>query len=148
MRENATTVVRMVAGRDVSYDVIHPARSVFDLREDALAARLGGRDTLIVVDERVHALWGDSIRRYADRCLRLAGVLLVEGTEQAKSWAQVEQICATAVDARLSRDGAIVGIGGGSALDLAGLAASLFRRGVTYIRVPTTLVGMVDVGVG
>src|SRR5260221_6674548 len=148
MREDAPTVVRMVAGRDVTYDVVHPARSVFDPREDALAARLGEREALLVVDERFHALWGDSIRRYADRRLRLAGALLVEGTEQAKSWAQVERICAAAVDARLSRDGAIVGIGGGSALDMAGLAASLFRRGVTYIRVPTTLVGMVDVGVG
>lgn len=33
-------------------------------------------------------------------------------------------------------------------LDIAGLAASVFRRGVDYIRVPTTLVGLADVAVG
>ncbi|MFC0710939.1 sedoheptulose 7-phosphate cyclase [Azorhizophilus paspali] len=38
-------------------------------------------------------------------------------------------------------------IGGGVALDVVGFAASLYRCGVPYIRVPTTLLSMVDVGV-
>lgn len=40
-----------------------------------------------------------------------------------------------------------IAIGGGVMLDVVGLAASLFRRGIPYVRVPTTLLGMVDVGV-
>ncbi|MGL6236147.1 MAG: sedoheptulose 7-phosphate cyclase [Segniliparus sp.] len=38
-------------------------------------------------------------------------------------------------------------VGGGVTLDVVGLATSLYRRGVPYIRVPTTLLSMVDVGV-
>jgi len=38
-------------------------------------------------------------------------------------------------------------LGGGVSLDIVGLAASLYRRGVPFIRVPTTLLAMVDVGV-
>lgn len=33
-------------------------------------------------------------------------------------------------------------------MDVVGLAANLFRRGVPYVRVPTTLIGLVDAGVG
>lgn len=148
MMQADASAVRVGAARDVSYEVVHTTRGVFNLQENTLAARAGGRDVLIVVDHRVHQLYGDDIRRYGARRLRLAGIALVDGTEDAKSWAQVERVCAAALERRLPRDGVIVGVGGGSALDIAGLAAAVFRRGVAYVRIPTTLVGMVDVCVG
>jgi len=141
-------VLHLRSVREVSYEVVHPARGVFDIDEDTLASVLGARDALLVVDRTVDALFGTAIRRYAEAKLHALGVVLVDGTEGAKCWGQVEQICTAAVRRGLSRDGAIVGIGGGSTLDVAGLAASIFRRGVQYLRVPTTLVGMVDVCVG
>jgi len=42
----------------------------------------------------------------------------------------------------------IIAIGGGVLLDIVGMAASLYRRGVPYIRIPTTLLSLVDAGVG
>jgi 3-dehydroquinate synthase len=39
-------------------------------------------------------------------------------------------------------------VGGGVVLDVSGFAASIFRRGVGYLRIPTTLVGQIDVSVG
>jgi 3-dehydroquinate synthase len=48
----------------------------------------------------------------------------------------------------LPRDGVIIAVGGGVALDIAGFAAAIFRRGIGYIRVPTSLIGLIDVGVG
>ena len=38
-------------------------------------------------------------------------------------------------------------IGGGVVCDLVGFACSIYRRGIPYIRIPTTLLGMVDVSV-
>ncbi|WP_083884306.1 hypothetical protein [Nocardia higoensis] len=69
--------------------------------------------------------------------------------ESVKEWASVE----TVVDAMNAfgidrRREPVVAIGGGVLLDVVGLAASLYRRGTPYIRVPTTLVGLVDAGVG
>jgi len=40
-----------------------------------------------------------------------------------------------------------IAVGGGVLLDIVGLAASLYRRGIPYVRVPTTLVAQVDVSV-
>merc|ERR1712070_1161664 len=42
----------------------------------------------------------------------------------------------------------VIAIGGGVALDIVGLAASLFRRRTPYIRVPTTTLAYVDAAVG
>jgi 3-dehydroquinate synthase len=48
----------------------------------------------------------------------------------------------------LARQSVVLIIGGGSLLDVAGLAASLVHRGLRVIRMPTTVVGQNDVGVG
>lgn len=42
----------------------------------------------------------------------------------------------------------IIGIGGGVLLDIVGLASSLYRRSTPYVRVPTSLIGLIDAGVG
>jgi shikimate kinase / 3-dehydroquinate synthase len=49
---------------------------------------------------------------------------------------------------RISRDGTIVGYGGGTTTDLAGFVAATYMRGVPWLSVPTTLVGQVDAGIG
>lgn len=48
----------------------------------------------------------------------------------------------------LDRGGTIVGYGGGSTTDVAGLAAATYMRGVRWIAVPTTLLGQVDAAIG
>ncbi|WP_309570037.1 3-dehydroquinate synthase [Deinococcus sp.] len=48
----------------------------------------------------------------------------------------------------LPRDGAVVGLGGGAATDLAGFVAASYLRGVAFYTLPTTLLGMVDAAVG
>lgn len=48
----------------------------------------------------------------------------------------------------LRRSEPVIAIGGGVLLDIVGMAAGLYRRGIPYIRVPTTLVGLVDASVG
>ena len=39
-------------------------------------------------------------------------------------------------------------VGGGVLLDVVGFAASIYRRGTPYLRVPTTLVAIIDAGIG
>jgi shikimate kinase / 3-dehydroquinate synthase len=48
----------------------------------------------------------------------------------------------------ISRDGTIVGYGGGTTTDLAGFVAATYMRGVRWVSAPTTLVGQVDAGIG
>lgn len=47
-----------------------------------------------------------------------------------------------------TRTDAIVGVGGGSTTDLAGFVAATWLRGVSFVTIPTTVLGMVDAAVG
>lgn len=50
--------------------------------------------------------------------------------------------------ADFTRTDAVIGFGGGSTTDLAGFVAATWLRGVKFVQIPTTLLGMVDAAVG
>jgi 3-dehydroquinate synthetase len=138
----------LITERRVSYEVKNVSRSIFDLDDPTLAALLDGRETLAVVDRTISERYDAALSTYAARHLNLVGELVIDATEVSKSWTLVEQVCELAIRRGLGREGVIMAVGGGITLDIAGMAASIFRRGIRYVRVPTTLVGMIDAGVG
>lgn len=74
---------------------------------------------------------------------------LVPGSEVAKNNFQwVFNVIRTAMEHRICRHSFVVVIGGGAALDMVGLGAALFHRGLRLIRVPTTVLAQNDAGVG
>lgn len=72
----------------------------------------------------------------------------VSATEENKSLQSVERICEFFQNYGLKRDGLVIAIGGGIIQDLVTLAASIYMRGVRWMYVPTTLLGMVDSCIG
>ncbi|TDC79339.1 3-dehydroquinate synthase [Streptomyces hainanensis] len=72
----------------------------------------------------------------------------VPNAEEAKT-AEVAAYCWTALgQTGFTRTDVIVGVGGGATTDLAGFVAASWLRGVRWIAVPTTVLGMVDAAVG
>jgi 3-dehydroquinate synthetase len=70
---------------------------------------------------------------------------LVPTGEQAKTPAVVERLWN---ELEIGREDWIVGFGGGSTTDVAGFTAATYLRGLHWVAVPTTLVGMVDAAIG
>lgn len=68
--------------------------------------------------------------------------------EHHKTRATKEALEDALLNAGFGRDTVIVGIGGGIVTDVAGFVAATFCRGVSYIAIPTTLMGMVDASIG
>jgi shikimate kinase/3-dehydroquinate synthase len=68
--------------------------------------------------------------------------------EAAKTVAVARQAWTRLAELGLERGDVVVGLGGGAATDLAGFVAATYQRGVPWIAVPTTLLGMVDAAVG
>ncbi|MCC3655235.1 MULTISPECIES: 3-dehydroquinate synthase [Streptomyces] len=72
----------------------------------------------------------------------------VPNAEEAKT-AEVAAYCWKALgQTGFTRSDVIVGVGGGATTDLAGFAAASWLRGVRWVAVPTTVLGMVDAAVG
>ena len=132
----------------VAYRIYNTREPIFNPRSAVLKTLIAERTAFLVIDESVKKRYGDEIRSFLSGAPNVTGTLVLPGQESAKSWRSVEVVCESLLEAGLDRRGVVVGIGGGIVLDVAGFAASVFRRGVSYVRVPTTLIGMVDVAVG
>jgi 3-dehydroquinate synthase len=141
-------ILSMSASKTVTYEVEHTRAPVFELSNNALSAAVENRPVLVVVDDRLWPSYGSQIDGYARANLNCVEIVRLAGNETTKSLEQVVALCSHALERDLPRHGAFIAVGGGTILDYVGFAASIYRRGVDYIRVPTTLIGMIDVGVG
>ena len=134
------TVIRVEAGTS-GYDVmVGPFEAAVE-RIDDLAR---GATPILVSEPRVFALHGDRVAA----ALRTAEPILVPEGETAKDWAVLRDLLADLAARNASRSTPIVALGGGAVGDLAGLAASLFKRGCPIIHLPTTLLSQADSAVG
>ena len=71
-----------------------------------------------------------------------------EASEINKNLNNVNSILNILLDKNFSRDDCVISIGGGITGDTAGFAASLFKRGLKFINIPTTLLSQVDSSIG
>ena len=72
----------------------------------------------------------------------------VPDSERAKSFKIYNQIISTLSKIGRKRKPTIIALGGGVVGDIAGFAASTYRRGIPYIQIPTTLLAEVDSSIG
>ena len=75
-------------------------------------------------------------------------LFLIEPGESSKSWHNLKEVLEWLTELNFDRTDYIIAFGGGVVGDLVSLAASLFRRGINLIQVPTTLLSQVDSSVG
>ena len=80
--------------------------------------------------------------------LRPVVTVAVPARDDCKTLAVMAGLLSQLAEAAIPRDGAVVGLGGGAATDLAGFVAASYLRGVAFYTLPTTLLGMVDAAVG
>jgi 3-dehydroquinate synthase len=90
----------------------------------------------------------DELVRQAQAALRPAVTVVVPARDDCKTLGELEKVLSALAEANLSRESAVVGLGGGAVTDLAGFVAASYLRGVAYYSAPTTLLGMVDAAVG
>ncbi len=113
-----------------------------------LARALADCKSLVVTTPTVDRIFGARLRNALTSWELDAEVLVVPCTEASKSPETVLEVCRVAADRRLGRNDALVSFGGGVCSDVVTLSASLIRRGISHFRVPTTLTGQVDAGIG
>jgi 3-dehydroquinate synthase len=110
---------------------------------EALRGVVGAGRCFLVTDSNVGPLYGG----------RVAGQLGAEALElpageEHKRWSSVERIVRWLLAGGVERGDVVVALGGGVITDLVGFAASVTLRGLAWVAIPTSLLGMVDAAVG
>jgi demethyl-4-deoxygadusol synthase len=102
---------------------------------------------LMVVDRNVYGLYGDRMQEYFKHHDIDLTVFQVTIKEPDKTLKTFESVIDAFVDFGLVRKEPVLVVGGGLTTDVAGFACSSYRRRTNYIRVPTSLIGLIDASV-
>ncbi|HEX7881118.1 MAG TPA: 3-dehydroquinate synthase [Afipia sp.] len=136
-----------VALGDRAYDIII-GRDVLPSLGHRIAALRPGARTAIVTDRTVAKHWlGKTEAALADAGIASSRIIVGEG-EASKSYPVLQEVSEALIAAKIERNDLVVALGGGVIGDLAGFAASIVRRGVDFVQVPTSLLAQVDSSVG
>ncbi len=117
-----------------------------DNSEIAESYRQFGR-CLMVIDKTIYGLYGDRIQAYFEHYEIDLSIFQIRIEETDKNLQTFEQIVDAFADFGLVRKEPVLVVGGGLTTDVAGFACATYRRRTNYIRVPTTLIGLIDASV-
>ncbi len=131
----------------IEFDLLY-VNGAFAPENPEIAARFHDQGRcLMVVDEAVDELYGEQIDDYFSHHDLALTKLVVSIAETDKSLESLEQIVDAFGEFGLLRKEPVLVVGGGLTTDVTGFACSTYRRGTNYIRVPTTLIGLIDASV-
>jgi 3-dehydroquinate synthase len=146
LNHSAPITVEVALG-DRAYDIVI-GRDVLQSLGQRIAALRPGAGAAIVTDHSVARHW----LAPTEAVLSAAGIahsrIVVGEGEASKSYAGFERVTEALIAAKIERNDLVVALGGGVVGDLAGFAASVVRRGVDFVQVPTSLLAQVDSSVG
>ena len=113
-----------------------------------IGERLEARTYGIVTDANVAARHLAALEASLTGTGRLAGTVVLPPGEATKSLAQLGAVTDRLIEMGLERGDLVIALGGGVIGDLVGFAASIVRRGIRFVQIPTSLLAQVDSSVG
>ena len=109
---------------------------------------VSGRKVLIITDENVAPLYLDKVKSHIAPSVKAVGSLIIPAGEASKNIMQAECVLSALIAGSFTRSDLIIALGGGVITDIGGFAAAVYKRGMDYINIPTTLLGMIDSSIG
>ena len=132
---------------DRSY-TIHIGTDLLKSSGEFIYPILNRKKIAIVTDENVASLHLSKLKKCLMEMNIEVSVLILPAGESTKSWQYIEKTVEWLLSQHIERDDVIIAFGGGVIGDLVGFAASILRRGVRFVQIPTSLLAQVDSSVG
>lgn len=130
-----------------SYD-IEIGAGLLDVAGRYIAPMVRQPRVFVLTDGTVGGLYAGQLEQSLDKSGLQMRLKAVSPGESSKSWAVLGEVLDWLLSEGAGRDDVLVALGGGIVGDLTGLAASLMKRGMTFVQIPTTLLAQVDSSVG
>jgi 3-dehydroquinate synthase len=131
-----------------AYDVVI-GPGLLDQAGARVSAVLGKRKRVAVVtDAHVGAHHGQRLAAALQGAGITVDTITIPPGEESKSFEGLADLSDRLLALNLERGDQIVALGGGVVGDLAGFAAAIYKRGIDFVQVPTTLLAQVDSSVG
>ena len=121
---------------------------IFNTTNQDLLSYSDSQRRLVVIDKTVYEIYKTELHNYFDRHKVQLELFVLDATEENKDWKHTDEVLKFFERVGVLRREPIVAIGGGVLLDLVGFCCSIYRRGIPYIKIPTTLLAIVDASVG
>jgi 3-dehydroquinate synthase len=106
------------------------------------------RQIALIADQHIASLYAPQLVSSLEGGGSKVHLLLVPSGEAAKTLEVYGNLLSQLAQLGLTRDSAVVALGGGATSDLAGFVAASYLRGIAFYVCPTTLLAMVDASVG
>lgn len=129
----------LILKTDTAVSQISFLSSFAEMKEELCCFLPENLQIVAIIDEKVDALYGHHFPYEK---------ITVVADERAKTMATVERITRRLMEMGAGRDTFLLGIGGGITTDICGFVASIYKRGISFGFVPTTLLAMVDAAIG
>jgi 3-dehydroquinate synthase len=139
--------VELKTSVDQSYD-IEIEKGLFKRIASDLKMKRFVESYVVITDAKVGRLYAAGLVAALKREILFLGKIVVPAGEEGKSFAEMQKVMESMIELGAHRKTGVIALGGGMIGDLAGFVAASYMRGIPYVQVPTTLLGMVDSSVG
>ena len=130
-----------------AYDVV-VGTGLIDRAGERIAPLLKRKRVAVVSDTIVGEHHGERLANALEHAGVATDVILVSPGEETKSFEGLADLSDRLLALGLERGDLIIAFGGGVVGDLTGFAAAIYKRGIDFIQIPTTLLAQVDSSVG
>ena len=128
------------------YPIIIGSNLVSNISNIAKNNSLNFKKCLLVIDKNISSKIITKVKKSLIK--KNLTMYFFKANEKNKSQNSVNKILEILLRKNFSREDCLVSVGGGITGDISGFAASLFKRGLKFINIPTTLLSQVDSSIG
>jgi len=128
------------------YSIIIGSNLITNISKILKENSINFKQCLLIVDKNISKQFISKIKRSLNK--KKLYVHFFKASEMNKNFGNVNKILDILLNKNFSREDCVISIGGGITGDISGFAASLFKRGLKFINIPTTLLSQVDSSIG
>ena len=136
----------IVSTKSEKYPILIGSNLIQNFSQIIKKYSLNFQKCLIIVDKNVPKKQVSIIQKKLKTKFKI--LYFIIATETNKNQNTVNKILEILLNKNFSRQDCLIAVGGGITGDMGGYAASLFKRGLQFINIPTTLLAQVDSSIG